>query len=284
MKKILSWIFFFILISSFGFARAQEDPIVLNYKDQPVVDSDLDGLTDLGEEQIFKTDPANADTNGNGLDDGAEVLGFSNANIQQIALPPIEIVETPWAWYISRVTALIGFLLLYISILLGVSIRIPFMNKIFSPLYSLKAHCWISFQATLLAFIHGISLIFDKFIGFTWKDVFIPMNTTFQPVFVFLGIISFYLMIILTATSYGKRYLNHKFWRYLHSFNVFLYVISVIHALRLGTDLREGILRNVFIGLNIVLALLFMINIIIRIRNSIIQRNVVAATDGALQK
>ncbi|EKE18575.1 MAG: ferric reductase domain protein transmembrane component protein [uncultured bacterium] len=266
MKKILSTFVFSVLFFIGGFVQAQENPVALEYGDQPIVDMDLDGLTDLGEQQIFKTDPANADTDGNGLEDGAEVLGLSATNAQQIELAPIEVeMETPWAWYISRMTALVGFLMLYISILLGVSIRIPFMNKIFTPLYSLKTHCWISLQATILALIHGGSLMFDKFIGFTWKDSFVPFASSFEPFLVALGIISFYLMLILAVTSYGKKYINHKVWRILHSFNIFIYVFSIIHALRLGTDLKIEIFRNIFIGLNVFLAILFIVNIIFHI-------------------
>jgi hypothetical protein len=224
MKKIL---FVLILASlvyfSADFVRAEEGKV--DYAEQVIVDNDLDGLTDEGEKQIFKTDFSNPDTDGDGILDGAEILNgtdplnaVSPAAIavtrQTVSQKPVEI---PWAWYAVRANAFVGFLLLYVSIFLGVSLRIPFLNKIIKPIYSLNGHCWISVMALIFAAIHGSSLLFDKFLVFSLEDILLPFHSAYKPVLVGLGIISFYLMMILTVTSYLKKYSSHRFWRYLHS-------------------------------------------------------------------
>ena len=174
-------------------------------------------------------------------------------------------IETPWAWYIARMGGLIGFLLLYVSIFLGLAIRTPVLNKIIKPAYSCRPHCWISLQALIFAFLHGISLLFDKYLGFGLKDIFVPFATDFNPKFVALGIISFYLMIVLVVSSYLRRFIPNGLWRFLHSLNVALYVFAAIHALQLGTDLKIPIVRNIFLGMNAFLAVLMIINLFFRI-------------------
>src|SRR4030066_1927000 len=93
----------------------------------------------------------------------------------------------PWDWYIVRASALVGFLLLYVSIFIGTVSCLPGIKKYFLRLRSLNFHCWISFQALVFAAVHAIALLFPKFISFGWKDVFIPFHSNFEPGLVGLG-------------------------------------------------------------------------------------------------
>lgn len=283
MKKILLMLVVLGLFT-FGYVKAQQNVAALqvDYQGQAPIDSDLDGLTDQSEIQIYQTDPKNPDTDGDRYYDGAEILANSDSlDANSIpGMPPISQYasvspqnETPWPWYIARAGGLVGFALLYLSIFLGLTIRVPFLRKIFAPLYALQGHCWIAFQATLFALIHGTVFIFDKFLGFKLVDVFVPFASSYEPSLVALGIIGFYLMVILTASSYGRRFISQKLWRVLHFTNIFLYVFVVIHALYLGTDLKIPLLRDIFIALNEFLVLLMFINMFSRIRQNIARKN-----------
>jgi methionine sulfoxide reductase heme-binding subunit len=173
--------------------------------------------------------------------------------------------EIPWAWYISRSSALVGFLLLYISIFLGLSIRTPLLKKIISPVYSANVHCWISLQALFFAFVHGVALLFDKFINFSLAEIFIPFASSYEPTLVALGILGFYLMLILVVTSYSKNFISEKLWRAVHFSNILLYIIVIIHAIKLGTDMKVPVVLNIFIWANAFLFFLILVNIISRL-------------------
>jgi DMSO/TMAO reductase YedYZ heme-binding membrane subunit len=264
---------FFIVPKNVG---AQESNGV-NYPNGTVIDNDLDGLTDEGEKQIYHTDPLVADTDGDGYLDGAEAVGGSNpldpaspGKLQTIT-NTISLVEseTPWVWYTTRVSGLVGFLLLITSIFLGISIRLPFLQKIIKPAYSYNIHSWISLQAVIFAFIHGISLLFDKYLQLNIADVFIPLaltSDTINPKLVAFGIIGFYLMVALVVTSYLKKYIGQKIWRMVHFLNIILYFFVIVHAYYLGTDMKNPVIRDVFIFLNGVLISLFIFNIFYRLR------------------
>jgi methionine sulfoxide reductase heme-binding subunit len=272
MKK-----FFIILIIlfllPFSFTRADDSKV--DYKNQTVIDSDLDGLTDEGEKQIFKTDPNNPDTDGDGFFDGAEIIGKTNPlnNLEPINLEktteimkPVE-KETPWAWYSTRMGGLVGFSLLAGSIFLGLAIRTPILNKIIKPVYSYDIHRWISLQALVFAFVHATSLLFDKYLHFGLVGIFVPFQLQSEivnPILVTLGILGFYLMIVLVVTSYLKKYISQKIWRIVHFSNIILYALIIAHAYYLGTDLKIPLLKNIFIGLNGFLILLFLANIFFR--------------------
>lgn len=248
--------------------RAQEMP-GLDYGQGPVVDMDLDGLTDAGEKELYLTDPVNADTDGDGVFDGVEVIQGSNPLDASSRLGAGESEaaqmnaqqDFPLPWYISRMSGLVSFALLYVSVLLGLSIRLPFLGKILAPAYSFKVHCWISLQALFFAFIHGVALLFDEYLGFSVRDVFVPFISSFEPFWLGLGTVAFYLMIALVATSYLKRFVSHRIWRWVHYLGSLLYVFGAAHALALGTDLKEPLARGTFISFNILLVLLILANI-----------------------
>jgi methionine sulfoxide reductase heme-binding subunit len=181
--------------------------------------------------------------------------------------------DIPYAWYLARSSALVGFFLLYVSIFFGLAVRTPLLNKAIKPIYSTKIHCWISLQALIFAAIHGASLLFDKFISFSWKNILIPFYPLTQSQaqridvgFMALGIISFYIMLLLVASSYLRKGLSTSLWRAIHFLNIGLYAITIVHSLCLGTDLKsEGIARSVFIYANGFLIFLFLLNIILRL-------------------
>ncbi|MCX6766238.1 MAG: ferric reductase-like transmembrane domain-containing protein [Candidatus Moranbacteria bacterium] len=183
--------------------------------------------------------------------------------------------EIPWGWYIVRASALIAFLLLYVSVFFGTVSCLPGIGRFFLRLRSLRFHCWISLQALIFVLIHSLSLLFDKVIPFGWPDVFIPFHSSYKPLFVALGTISLYIMIILVVSSYARKYISQKLWRTLHFLNIALYIFSIIHALYLGTDLKNGALREIFIWANGILILLLAYNMFYRIWSKVNQREVV---------
>jgi methionine sulfoxide reductase heme-binding subunit len=174
-------------------------------------------------------------------------------------------IQIPWDWYIVRASALVGFLLLYISVFSGTVSCLPGIRKYFLRLRSLNFHCWISLQALIFAFLHGIALLFHRYIRFSFADVFVPFHSSFEPLLVGLGTVSLYLMIILVSTSYARKYISQKAWRTIHFLNIALYIFSIVHAFYLGTDLKSGLLREIFIWANGVLILLLIYNMINRV-------------------
>jgi len=177
----------------------------------------------------------------------------------------METTVIPWAWYITRASAIIGFLLLYIAIFFGTVSCLPGIRKYFLRFRSLNFHCWISVQAFLFALIHGFSLLFDKSVPFSIKGILVPFASTYEPGLVALGTISLYLMLILILTSYARRYFSYHVWRTVHFLNIALYLFSIVHALQLGSDLKGGLLRIIFIVANGLLLALLLFNLLHKI-------------------
>lgn len=180
--------------------------------------------------------------------------------------------EVSMYWYATRSSALLAYALLYLSIFLGISIRIPWLNRLVGPVYSYSVHCWISLQALVFVMAHSVFILADNFMNFKLVNIIIPFYpiaenqmTGISLEFLALGILSFYLMLVLVVTSYLKKVIGHTLWRGLHFLNIGLFAIVFIHGLYMGTDLKGGPMRYIFIAANAFLVFLFLINIFIRI-------------------
>jgi hypothetical protein len=280
MKKTAIFLLFSALavgtpISPEIVTAAGEVPLIQYESGRPILDSDLDGLTDAGEKQLFGTDPANPDTDADGWFDGTEVLSQTDPN--DASSPLAEMIAAvapgahamPYAWYIGRAGGLLAFVLLYAVMFLGLVIRLPGLKRLIQPVYSLSVHHWLSLQALFFAAVHGFVFVFDDFIGFSVFDVLIPFvygGERLSSLYLALGVLSLYGMIILVATSVWRRFISFWLWRVVHFVNIFVYVAVVVHALMLGTDLRGTVIRDLFIALNGVLAVLIIWNIVLKIK------------------
>jgi len=279
MKKLLLIIAIIILGTRFDLALAEEQKV--DYQNNPVVDMDLDGLTDEGEKQIYKTDFNLADTDGDGILDGAEVVSGTNPldNISPSAVQNITTREAiqpageKWSWYLMRAGGLISFLLLYLAIFFGVAIRFPGLKKIFQPIDSLNLHTWLSVQALIFVVIHGLVLLTDEYLGFSLKDLFVPLSSTYQPELVTLGVLGMYSMIAIVFTSYFRKHISQRIWRITHFLNVVLYGLAFFHAFYLGTDLKSGLLREIFIGMNILLLGLMLVSLVLKLKSVFISKS-----------
>lgn len=270
LKIILSILAISSAVSFTNIAKAQEEntekPKVY-YNNEVIVDSDLDGLTDKAEIQIYHTDPGNPDTDGDGILDGSEVLSGTdplnqndpgNSKAQEIIarLTPI----TPWVWYTARVAGILGFIFLWLTVFLGLSIRNPILKKIIKPAYSFDFHCFVAAMAVFWALIHGTVLIFDAKLRFNLKDVLVPFvskTTLVEPKYLALGIMAFYLMVVMTITSYLRSHLNHKLWRVLHFLNPVAFVFVVVHGYMNGTDMKNFYAGSAFLFSSFILVLIY---------------------------
>ena len=182
--------------------------------------------------------------------------------------------DVPWAWYVSRASGFVAFALLYFSVFLGLTLRIPFLRKMFAPGFASNAHCWISLQATLFVVLHAGILLFDNFFHLGWADLFVPFVSSYETGLMALGIFGFYLMVLLLVTSYARKYISQTLWRTVHFMNIVLYVIVLIHIMFLGTDMKNPVVFDIFLWANAFLIFLMLTNMQLRISNAVRVRKI----------
>ena len=179
----------------------------------------------------------------------------------------------PWAWYFARAGGLMAFLLLYFSIFFGLAIRLPILKKIIAPGDSFSLHQTLSVQAFIFVLLHGLFFLGDIYLNFGFKEIFVPFASTYEPQLVAMGSIGMYLMLLLILTSYFRRFISYRAWRAVHFLNIALYGAGFFHAYYLGTDLKTGLLREIFIGMNMLLFGLMLVSIILKLKSVFVSKS-----------
>ena len=139
-------------------------------------------------------------------------------------------------WFLSRSSGVVAYVLITVGVLWGLIQSGSLFRTRVTPLLALGMHSYLNWLGLGFAALHGIILIGDDYIKIGLTQVFTPFLSPYRPVPVGLGIIGFYLMLLLTLSFYPRSRLGQKNFRLLHytSFAVFLMV--TVHGVLAGTD------------------------------------------------
>ncbi|MEK7494085.1 MAG: ferric reductase-like transmembrane domain-containing protein [Patescibacteria group bacterium] len=226
---------------------------IVQYDAALPVDTDLDGLTDQGELQTFGTDPRVADTDDDTYLDGAEILigsdpldaGDPARYIVSASGEPAQ-REIPWAWYVARATGLEAYVLLFIVIVMGVGIYTKTIPRIFRSEDVLSLHKGISVSAGILLAVHLVALLLDPFIKFELYEMLVPFTAHFKNTFVGIGVIAFYLFLVILVSSLFFRERFPRQWRKLHYLTYPLFFMGLAHGAMVGTDTAYPAIRILY--------------------------------------
>jgi predicted ferric reductase len=140
-------------------------------------------------------------------------------------------------WYLARSSAWVAYLLLWGSMIWGLLITSKAARLWPGNPATYDVHQFISLLGIAFALFHGLILTGDRYINFSVMQVFIPFsNPAYRPLWVGIGQIGFYTMVIVGLSFYVRRAITPRVWRLIHylSFGTFLFVL--IHGITSGTD------------------------------------------------
>ncbi len=210
-----------------------------------VKDSDADGLTDQAELEIYLTNPSEADTDIDGIDDSTEILNETNPLKAESASTD----NSKLPWQIGRTSGILAFILLTIVVVNGLLMSTRALFRIVPPAFNYETHRFLSWMAILAIIGHFVSFIFDDFLKLTLGESLIPFllvrdfpsRLGFSLTWTIgLGVIAFYGILALVITSELRRFgFPVKKWRALHYTSFLAYILFLIHGITAGTDSRE---------------------------------------------
>lgn len=162
-------------------------------------------------------------------------------------------INSSWPWYVTRASGLVAAVLLLLLMISGVSLITGQHYKFMEPLKAWANHRVLGISFALATLVHVLSLLFDKFITFKLSDVFLPFASSYKPVQlgglhlgsfgVAAGILAFYLMAIIVITSLTIIDKSPLVWRLFHFLSYLVMASIFIHALLIGSDIKNLIIR-----------------------------------------
>lgn len=139
-------------------------------------------------------------------------------------------------WYLSRASAWMAYILLFINICLGLALKSKFLNQVGEKWRALDLHQFTAILAMGLVALHVFSLLGDHYLNYTVAQLLVPGVSPYRPQWVSPGIIGFYLLVLIMITSYLRRFIGKSAWRAVHLTSFVIFAISLIHGIGSGSD------------------------------------------------
>jgi predicted ferric reductase len=139
-------------------------------------------------------------------------------------------------WYITRSAGIIAYLLLWFSTAWGLAVSNKILDPILHRMFTFDFHQFTSLLAIGFLILHISVLTLDRYLPFTWAQVLIPFIAPYRPLWVGIGVISFYLTVLVSVTFYMRRRIGMRTFRLIHVLSLVGYLGATLHGLYAGTD------------------------------------------------
>jgi predicted ferric reductase len=140
-------------------------------------------------------------------------------------------------WYLSRSSGFVAFGLLWLSMVFGLLITNRMARLWPGGFTAFDLHQFASLLGLALTVFHGLILIGDHYLNYTLAQLVIPFGSVnYRPVWVGLGQIGTYGLIIVTLSFYLRRRMGPRGWRLVHGLSYAGFLLALLHGLFSGTD------------------------------------------------
>ncbi len=146
--------------------------------------------------------------------------------------------STPQAfWFMSRSSAIVAYILLWLSMVFGVMITNKMARVWPGGPAAVDLHEYASLLGMVFAVFHGMILMGDHYIHFSLGQVFVPFaNPAYRPLWVGIGQLNLYLWAVIAFSFYVRRRITPRRWRLIHYLSFLSYLMGLFHGIYSGTD------------------------------------------------
>lgn len=139
-------------------------------------------------------------------------------------------------WYVTRAAGIIAYLLLWLATAYGVAVSSKVLEPVLQGNFTYDFHEFLSLLAIGFVSLHVLVLLADRYLPFSIAAILVPFSAPYRPLWVGIGVIGFYLTLLVTITFYMRRRIGMMAFRVIHLLSFMSYVFAAIHGLMAGTD------------------------------------------------
>jgi hypothetical protein len=141
-------------------------------------------------------------------------------------------------WFLTRSTGAVALVLLTVSVVLGLLGTLRVSGRRW-PRYTIEAaHRDVSLLVLAVLGVHIVTTVLDSFAPIALMAAVIPFISSYRPVWLGLGALSFDLLLAVVITSLLRRRLGYARWRAVHWLAYASWPVAVLHGLGTGSDTR----------------------------------------------
>jgi len=164
-------------------------------------------------------------------------------------------------WMLIRGTGLVAYALLAASTIWGLMLS----SKVFGRIVKAKPLTWLheglAVGSLLATGAHMFFLWADDFIEFGPRELFIPGESTWEPLAVAFGIMAFYAMFIVSSSFYVKRWIGQAAWRAIHFLAFGTFAAAAFHGVMAGTDTAYPVVTGMYVATVAIVVMLLVVRI-----------------------
>jgi len=159
-------------------------------------------------------------------------------------------------WYVTRAAGLTPYFLLWLSMVWGMGISTKIFHSAVDGTYTYDFHEFLSLLGLGFVVLHVVVLMLDKYLPFSLVQVLVPFIDPYRPLWVGLGIIGFYIFLLVTVTFYIRSRIGTQAFRSIHVISLLGYLGATLHGLYAGTDSALPVTKLLYIGTLLVVVFL----------------------------
>jgi predicted ferric reductase len=139
-------------------------------------------------------------------------------------------------WYVTRASGIVAYLLLWFSMVLGLGVTSKSFDRLLDRLFTYDFHQFISLLSIAFVVLHVAVLLLDRYMPYSIWQAIIPFISPYRPFWVGVGVIGFYLTLLVTVTFYIRKRIGMRAFRLIHVLSLVGYLGATLHGIYAGTD------------------------------------------------
>ncbi len=186
-------------------------------------------------------------------------------------------------WYLVRSSGWVALVLGVLALFLGFifSARDTIGAK---PAWWLDLHNYLGGIALVFTGVHMVAVIGESTNGLGVVETLVPFTSGISTTGMTLGIISFWLFAAAVFTSWPKKLLSRKIWRWVHLGSVGGVALAGIHTWMVGTDAASPVGKAVLLACTALFSYPFAVRLLGRSKRRPARRTPSAPVGGSPRK
>jgi methionine sulfoxide reductase heme-binding subunit len=148
-------------------------------------------------------------------------------------------------WYLTRGSGAVALILLTLSLVLGVLTTFESAPARIPHFVIPQLHRNVSLAVLVFVALHFATTVLDGYVDIVWIDALLPFASSYHPLWLALGTLSFDLLLVITLTSLLRSRIRRRAWRFVHLFSYAAWPLAIVHGWFIGTDSATAWLRGV---------------------------------------
>jgi sulfoxide reductase heme-binding subunit YedZ len=147
--------------------------------------------------------------------------------------------NVPLIWTVAKAAGITAVLLSSLSVALGLLMGTGVGKKL-GKVDLRTAHEALSLATLAAIGLHAVALLADPWLKPGLAGVLLPLQVSYRPAAVAIGIIAGYGLVALGLSYYARGRIGVARWRQLHRWTALFWVLSIAHGFTAGSDAGQS--------------------------------------------